>query len=59
MYDATGKKEISGISTEHDFFQNAYWTAKNRFLSGEHHISIHEHFTFICNNLSIKIKIEL
>ncbi|XP_024882399.1 uncharacterized protein LOC112461400 [Temnothorax curvispinosus] len=32
-YDATAKKEISEILTEHDFFQRASWTAKNRLLS--------------------------
>jgi len=29
------KKEISEILTEHDFFQKASWTVKNRLLSGE------------------------
>ncbi|TGZ54764.1 Uncharacterized protein DBV15_10959 [Temnothorax longispinosus] len=33
-YDATAKKEISEILTEHDFFQRASWTVKNRLLSG-------------------------
>ncbi|GAB1868026.1 Dynein regulatory complex subunit 2 [Camponotus japonicus] len=32
-YDATAKTEISEILNEHDFFQKAYWTVKNRFLS--------------------------
>ncbi|XP_077264769.1 dynein regulatory complex subunit 2 [Temnothorax americanus] len=32
-YDATAKKEISEILTEHDFFQRASWTVKNRLLS--------------------------
>ncbi|XP_072754557.1 dynein regulatory complex subunit 2 [Anoplolepis gracilipes] len=32
-YDATAKTKISEILNEHDFFQKAYWTVKNRFLS--------------------------
>ncbi|XP_011336186.3 dynein regulatory complex subunit 2 [Ooceraea biroi] len=32
-YDAAARKDISEISTEHDFFQKAYRTVKNRFLS--------------------------
>lgn len=35
-YNATAKTEISEILNEHDFFQKAYWTVKNRFLSGAH-----------------------
>lgn len=34
MYDATAKKEISEILMEHDFFQKASRTMKNRLLSG-------------------------
>ncbi|EFN82847.1 Coiled-coil domain-containing protein 65 [Harpegnathos saltator] len=33
MYDATAKKNISEIRIEYDFFENAYWTMKNRLLS--------------------------
>jgi len=34
-YDFMAKKEISEILMEHDFFQKASWTVKNRLLSGE------------------------
>lgn len=38
-YNATAKTEISEILNEHDFFQKAYLTVKNRFLSGAcHHL---------------------
>ncbi|XP_020293802.1 coiled-coil domain-containing protein 65-like isoform X2 [Pseudomyrmex gracilis] len=33
MFDATSKKEISDILTEHEFLQNVCWTVKNRFIS--------------------------
>ncbi|KAL0132061.1 hypothetical protein PUN28_000082 [Cardiocondyla obscurior] len=33
VYDATAKKEISKILTEHDFFQGINWTIKNNFFS--------------------------
>lgn len=33
-YDAMVKKEISEIMMEHDFFQKASWTMKNRLSSG-------------------------
>ncbi|XP_032674915.1 dynein regulatory complex subunit 2-like [Odontomachus brunneus] len=33
MYDVTAKKDISEILMEHNFFQNAYSTMKNRLLS--------------------------
>lgn len=32
-YDGITKRNISEILIEHDFFQKAYWTVKNRFLS--------------------------
>jgi len=35
-YDTIAKKDISEISVEHNFFQKAYRTIKNRFLSGVH-----------------------
>jgi len=35
-YDFMAQKEISEILTEHDFFQKASWTVKNRLLSGEY-----------------------
>ncbi|XP_011696423.1 PREDICTED: uncharacterized protein LOC105455071 [Wasmannia auropunctata] len=33
IYDSTAKKKTSEILTEHDFFQKASWTVKNRLLS--------------------------
>ncbi|RLU16683.1 hypothetical protein DMN91_010751 [Ooceraea biroi] len=41
-YDAAARKDISEISTEHDFFQKAYRTVKNRFLSGKRLLTLME-----------------
>ncbi|XP_025154550.1 dynein regulatory complex subunit 2 [Harpegnathos saltator] len=55
MYDATAKKNISEIRIEYDFFENAYWTMKNRLLSGEQPSS--QSLGSFSHNVSAKINV--
>lgn len=53
-YDGITKRNISEILIEHDFFQKAYWTVKNRFLSGEYYYLI---LTFVLCQYFYKISV--